>query len=96
MARNAATSRVNVSSRVARIDETLHLRSDKVFANEGRVELQGRGGRVHNIEVIHPEALSALDLSRCFVYLNNNQKICGRMGLSAMRDKAVTLPFKQA
>jgi site-specific recombinase XerD len=29
----------------ARIDETLHLRSDKIFIDETRVELLGKGGR---------------------------------------------------
>ncbi|MBI5564115.1 MAG: hypothetical protein HY870_04405 [Chloroflexi bacterium] len=38
----------------ARIDETLHLRSDKVFMDEVRVELQGKGGRVRNIQVYTP------------------------------------------
>ena len=35
----------------ARIDETLHLRSDKIFIDEARVELQGKGGRVRKIQV---------------------------------------------
>jgi len=53
----------------ARIDETLHLRADKIFADEKRVELIGKGGRVRRIQVLHPEALRELDLSRRFVYL---------------------------
>ena len=53
----------------ARIDETLHLRSDKIFIDEARVELQGKGGRVRKIQVLHAEALKTLDLSRRFVYL---------------------------
>jgi integrase len=53
----------------ARIDETLHLRSDKVFVDETRVELQGKGGRVRKIHVLHADALKTLDLSRRFVYL---------------------------
>jgi integrase len=53
----------------ARIDETLHLRSDKVFIDEARVELQGKGGRVRKIQVLHGDALNTLDLSRRFVYL---------------------------
>jgi integrase len=53
----------------ARIDETLHLRSDKVFLDEGRVELQGKGGRVRKIQVLHVDVLRMLDLSRRFVYL---------------------------
>ena len=48
----------------ARIDETLHLRSDKVFIYEARVELQGKGGRVRKIQVLHANALRTLDLSR--------------------------------
>jgi hypothetical protein len=31
----------------ARIDETLHLRADKIFGDSKRVELIGKGGRVH-------------------------------------------------
>jgi len=53
----------------ARIDETLHLRSDKVFVDEARVELQGKGGRVRKIQVLHGDVLKTLDLSRRFVYL---------------------------
>ena len=53
----------------ARIDETLHLRSDKIFIEEARVELQGKGGRVRKIQVLHPKVLKTLDLSRRFVYL---------------------------
>jgi hypothetical protein len=54
----------------ARIDETLHLRSDKVFIDEARVELQGKGDRVRKIQVLHADVLRALDLSRRFVYLS--------------------------
>lgn len=54
----------------ARIDETLHLRSDKVFIDEARVELQGKGGRVRKIQVLHADVLQTLDLSRRFVYLS--------------------------
>ncbi len=53
----------------ARIDETLHLRSDKVFIDEARVELQGKGGRVRKIQVLHANVLKMLNLSRRFVYL---------------------------
>ncbi len=56
----------------ARIDETLHLRADKVFAAEKRVELIGKGGRVRRIPVLHAEVLSELDLSRRFIYLEGN------------------------
>ncbi|CAG0936428.1 hypothetical protein TFLX_05301 [Thermoflexales bacterium] len=54
----------------ARIDETLHLRADKIFAEEKRVELIGKGGRVRRIQVLHAEVLGELDFSRRFVYLN--------------------------
>ncbi len=54
----------------ARIDETLHLRSDKIFADRKRVELVGKGGRVRRIQVLHAEVLGELDLSRRFVYLD--------------------------
>ena len=54
----------------ARIDETLHLRSDKVFIGEARVELLGKGGRVRKIQVLHVDVLRTLDLSRRFVYLS--------------------------
>ena len=53
----------------ARIDETLHLRADKIFVDERRVELIGKGGRVRRIHVLHAKVLSELDLSRRFVYL---------------------------
>ena len=42
----------------ARIDETLHLRSDKIFADRKRVELVGKGGRVRRIQVLHAEVLT--------------------------------------
>ena len=53
----------------ARIDETLHLRADKIFAEEKRVELLGKGGRTRKVQVLHPDVLSELNLSRRFVYL---------------------------
>lgn len=53
----------------ARIDETLHLRSDKIFADRKRVELVGKGGRVRRIQVLHADVLGKLDMSRRFVYL---------------------------
>jgi site-specific recombinase XerC len=36
----------------ARIDETLQLRSDKVFIDEKQVVLKGKGGRVRRIRVL--------------------------------------------
>jgi len=53
----------------ARIDETLHLRADKILADRKCVELIGKGGRVRRIQVLHADVLSQLDLSRRFVYL---------------------------
>jgi len=53
----------------ARIDETLHLRADKVFIDEKRVELLGKGGRIRRIPVLHADVLRELDLSEQFVYL---------------------------
>ena len=54
----------------ARIDETLHLRADKIFVAERRVELIGKGGRVRRIPVLQAEVLGELDFSRRFVYLD--------------------------
>jgi integrase len=65
----------------ARIDETLHLRSDKVFVDEGRVELQGKGGRVRKIQVLHADVLKTLDLSRRFVYLDEQSGRLWKDGL---------------
>jgi site-specific recombinase XerD len=53
----------------ARIDETLHLRVDEIFADKKRVELVGKGGRVRRIPVLHADVLGELNLSRRFVYL---------------------------
>ena len=53
----------------ARLDKTLHLRADKIFADERRVELINKGGRVRRIHVLHADILSELNLSRRFVYL---------------------------
>ena len=65
----------------ARIDETLHLRADKIFATEKRVELIGKGGRVRRIRVLYDDVLSELDLSRRFVYLNGNDGYDWKDGL---------------
>jgi integrase len=54
----------------ARIDEALHLRSDKIFTDRKCVELVGKGGRVRRIQVLHAEVLGELDLSRRFIYLD--------------------------
>jgi integrase len=65
----------------ARIDETLHLRADKIFADEKRVELIGKGGRVRRIQVLHAEVVGELDLTRRFVYLNENDSQNWKDGL---------------
>ena len=41
-----------IQSSGARIDETLHLRSDKIFVDRKCVELVGKGGRVRRIQVL--------------------------------------------
>lgn len=56
----------------ARIDETLHLRADKIFADERRVELIGKGGRVRRIQVLHTDVLGKIDVSRRFVFLDRD------------------------
>jgi integrase len=53
----------------ARIDEVFHLRSDKIYLSDKRVELIGKGGRVRKIRPLHLEALRELDLSQPFIYL---------------------------
>lgn len=58
----------------ARIDETMHLRADKVFVAEGQVELLGKGGRTRRIHLLHSDVLKKLDTSRRFVYLNPEQE----------------------
>ena len=65
----------------ARIDETLHLRADKIFVDERRVELIGKGGRVRRILVLNADILSELDLSRRFVYLNGDNSRDWKDGL---------------
>jgi integrase len=65
----------------ARIDETLHLRADKIFADSKRVELVGKGGRVRRIQVLHADVLEALDRSRRFVYLDNENSHLWKDGL---------------
>ena len=65
----------------ARIDETLHLRADKICAAEKRVELIGKGGRVRRIQVLHAEIVGELDLTRRFVYLNEDDSQNWKAGL---------------
>ncbi|HEY4690126.1 MAG TPA: hypothetical protein VIK33_12500 [Anaerolineae bacterium] len=76
----------------ARIDETLHLRSDKVFAAENLVELIGKGGRTRRIPVLHGGVLQELTLHRRFVFLKEGQgrlwkeglRRCVRLGCDAL------------
>ncbi len=70
-----------VLSSGARIDEALHLRSDKVFVDDKRVELIGKGGRLRKIQVLHAEVLRELDSSRKFVYLDAEQGRLWKDGL---------------
>jgi integrase len=65
----------------ARIDETLHLRADKVFANNKRVELVGKGGRVRRVQVLRADVLEELDRSRRFVYLDDENSHQWKGGL---------------
>jgi len=65
----------------ARIDETLHLRADKVFVDRKCVELRGKGGRVRRIQVLHADVLGQLDLSRRFVYLEGTNGFQWKDGL---------------
>lgn len=64
-----------------RIDETLHVRADKLLIGEQQVELLGKGGRIRKIQVLHGPILRELDLSRCFVYLDEEQGVRWKDGL---------------
>jgi integrase len=70
-----------IRSTGARIDEVFHLRSDKVFAAERRVELLGKGGKTRRIQVLHPDVLGELDRSRRFVYLERGNERMWKNGL---------------
>jgi len=70
-----------IGSTGARIDEVFHLRGDKVFPEERRVELLGKGGRTRRIQVLHPEALVEIDRSRRFVYLEPGNERTWKNGL---------------
>jgi integrase len=65
----------------ARIDETLHLRSDKIFVDEKRVELIGKGGRARKIQVLHAEVLRELDPTQRYIYLDVQQGRLWKEGL---------------
>lgn len=73
----------------ARIDEVFHLRSDKVFPREGQVELLGKGGKTRRIRVMDREALTELDLSRRFVFLERGNERTWKNGLEDMVRRAV-------
>ena len=80
----------------ARIDETLHLHTDKICADEKRVELIGKGGRVRRIQVLHAEIVGELDLTRRFVYLNENDSQNWKDGLErSVRRGCDTLNIKR-
>ncbi len=57
----------------ARIDETFHLRADKIDIADKRVQLLGKGGKLRRIPVLHVDVLQELDLLRRFVYLKEEQ-----------------------
>jgi len=65
----------------ARIDEVFHLRADKVFTGEKRVELLGKGGKTRRIQVLEAAALHELDLARHFVYLEPGNEHTWKKGL---------------
>jgi integrase len=66
----------------ARIDEVFHLRSDKVFTDERKVELLGKGGKTRRVQVLQPNGLFDLDLTERFVYLD---KATGRTWKDGLR-----------
>jgi integrase len=72
----------------ARIDEVFHLRSDKVFLAEGKVELLGKGGKTRRVRVPRKETLFELDLSRRFIYLDKRNLRTWKDGLRATVRKA--------
>ena len=72
----------------ARIDEVFHLRSDKVFLAEGKVELLGKGGKTRQVRVLQKETLFELDLTKRFVYLDKRNLRTWKDGLRAAVRKA--------
>jgi integrase len=70
-----------IISCAARIDELFHLRSDKVFLNEGKVELLGKGGKTRRIRFLRPEIFDALDYSKRFIYLTPENSETWKDGL---------------
>jgi integrase len=65
----------------ARINETMQLRSDKVFLAAQQVELKGKGGRIRRIRVLQADVLHELDLSHHFVYLRLGREQSWKDGL---------------
>ena len=80
----------------ARIDETLHLRSDKISVDKKQVVLKGKGGRVRCIRVLRGAVLRELDLSRQFVYLRAEHAQAWKEGLErAVRQACDELGFER-
>ena len=80
----------------ARIDEVFHVRSDKVYPVERRVELLGKGGKTRRIQVLDGAVLAELDRSRRFVYLERGQERTWKNGLEdAVRGAADQLGIRR-
>ena len=61
----------------ARIDEVLHLRADKVFVDEKRVELLDEGGKPRNGRGLDSSVLRVLNLALAFVSLRlHGARLC--------------------
>ena len=58
-----------ILSCAARIDELYHLRGDKIFLEDGKVELIGKGGKTRRIRFLQREIFEELDRSTRFIYL---------------------------
>lgn len=58
-----------ILSCAARIDELYHLRGDKIFLDEGKVELLGKGGKTRRIRFLEREVFEEIDHSKRFIYL---------------------------
>jgi integrase len=58
-----------ILSCAARIDELYHLRGDKIFLEDGKVELLGKGGKTRRIRFLRREIFEEIDRSRRFIYL---------------------------
>jgi len=80
----------------APIDETLHLRSDKISVDKKQVVLKGKGGRVRCIRVLRGAILRELVLSRQFVYLRAEHAQSWKEGLErAVRQACDELGFER-